>query len=47
VKEPGHFEVRTSSQVTRIHFFVKKVDLFVLVVTDLFYGIIGLLELNN
>jgi len=27
VKEPGHFEVRkSSSQVTRMHFFIKKVD---------------------
>jgi len=27
VKEPGHFEVRkSSSQVTRMHFFLKKVD---------------------
>ena len=29
VKEPGHFEVRkSSSQVTRMHFFLKKVDDF-------------------
>jgi len=27
VKEPGHFKVRkSSSQVTRMHFFLKKVD---------------------
>jgi len=27
--EPGHFEVRTSSsQVTRMHFFLRKVDDF-------------------
>ena len=26
-KEPGHFEVRSSSsQVTQMHFFLKKVD---------------------
>jgi len=31
VKEPGHFEVRkSSSQVTRMHFFLQKVDLFYL-----------------
>jgi len=33
VKEPGHFEVRkSSSQVTRMHFFLKKVDDLFLVV---------------
>jgi len=27
VKEPGHFEVRkSSSQVTRMHYFLQKVD---------------------
>jgi len=32
VKEPGNFEVgKSSSQVTRMHFFPQKVDLFVVV----------------
>jgi len=32
VKEPGHFKVRkSSSQVTRMHFFLKKVNLFLVV----------------